>query len=478
MSARTTILAGALALVLVPLAAMLTAWLYERWLVETYEDRLTDIAAEVRATALDEPALAKLAADRAVLIRIVRPDGSLRATVGKGDEGVWVRGPFEIVSSAFEIVDDPHEDFAQADGLLGPVGQRAEVRSALAGDPSFSVSLSPNGQTVAMSFAAPVAGDGTVVLLTKASHRGVRRLLVLRREMTRLTLYQGIAALIATMVLGRWLVTPLEKLAKAARAFPHQPLARPELLNRKDELGQLARSMADLASTLESRRREAVDLAAELAHEFKNPLATISTAAEHLAMTRDLTDEKRKLLADASTSAAARLLKVTEALLALAKLEAQLPQEKRERVAYAALVDRVAADFRGGKVAVEVQVDPTVGDVLLAPQSWERLLRNLLDNAVVHAAAGASPAKVQVLVRATPEGVQTSVTDSGPGVSEGNRDKIFRRFFTVRPEGAPAGTGLGLTIVHAIATAHGGKVALAPSPPGAGATFVVLLPPA
>ena len=160
MSARTTILAGALALVLVPLAAMLTAWLYERWLVETYEDRLKDIAAEVRATALDEAALSKLAADRAVLIRIIHPDGAVRATLGKGDEGVWVRGPFEIVSSAFEIVDDPHEDFGQADALLGPVAQRPEVRSALGGDPSFAVSLSPNGQTVAMSFAAPVSADG------------------------------------------------------------------------------------------------------------------------------------------------------------------------------------------------------------------------------------------------------------------------------------------------------------------------------
>lgn len=476
MSARTTILAGALALVLVPLVAMLTAWAYERWLVGSYESRLKDIAAEARAGPLDDARLAKLAADRAVLIRLVGRDGTVRATVGKGDEGVWVRGPFELVSTLFEIEDDPHEGFPEADALLGPVGQRPEVRAALAGEETFSVSVSPGGQTVAMALAAPVGPDGAVVLLTKASHRGVRRLLVLRREMTRLALYQAIAALVATMVLGRWLVTPLQRLAKAAQTYPGQPLARPELLDRKDELGQLARSMADLAASLESRRREAVDLAAELAHEFKNPIATIGAAAEHLGTSRSLTDEKRKLLADASTTAAARLLTLTEALLALAKLEAQLPQEKRERVAYRGFVERIVGDFQSDRVAFELQVDPTVGEVTIAPQSWERLLRNLLDNAVVHAAAGtAQPPKVQVVVRATPNGVLTSITDSGPGVSEGNREKIFRRFFTVRPEGAPAGTGLGLTIAQAIAAAHGGEVALV-SPPGVGATFVVRLP--
>lgn len=477
MSARMTIFAGALALVLVPLAAMLAAWMYEMFLVDTYEDRLEAIAAEVRSGPQDDATLAKLAADRGVLLRVIQANGIVSAEHGKGDEGIWVRGPFEIISSAFLIVEDPREGFAEADLQLGPVGLRAEVVAALGGSEAFTVNLSPGGQTVAMSFAAPLGTDGSAVLVTKASHRGVRRLLVLRREMMRLTLYQAMAALVAAAVLGRWLVKPLQRLASAAQKYPGQPLARPELLSRKDELGQLARSMADLASSLESRRREAVDLAGELAHEFKNPLATIQAAAEHLGTTRDLTDEKRQVLAAASTAAAGRLLTMTEALLSLAKLEAGLPQEPRERVSYREIIETLIAEYRAapGAVAFDVQLDPTVGEVLVARASWERMLRNLLDNAVVHAAVGTAAPRVQVMVRATPQGVLTSITDSGPGVSEGNRDKIFRRFFTVRPAGAASGTGLGLTIAQAIASAHGGRVELV-SPPGVGATFDVLLP--
>ena len=69
----------------------------------------------------------------------------------------------------------------------------------------------------------------------------------------------------------------------------------------------------------------------------------------------------------------------------------------------------------------------------------------------------------------------TSVKDAGPGISPENQTKIFRRFFTQRPPGAPPGTGLGLSIVESVARAHGAKVAVE-SQPGQGATFRVVLP--
>lgn len=70
------------------------------------------------------------------------------------------------------------------------------------------------------------------------------------------------------------------------------------------------------------------------------------------------------------------------------------------------------------------------------------------------------------------------IEDDGPGVSEGNRDKIFGRFFTHRPRGAEPGSGLGLAIVHTIATAHGGDVELCDPGELGGARFVVTLPAA
>ena len=99
-------------------------------------------------------------------------------------------------------------------------------------------------------------------------------------------------------------------------------------------------------------------------------------------------------------------------------------------------------------------------------------MRNLLDNAVIQPMT--SP-EVAIVVRRVPGGSETAVSDRGPGISAGNRDKIWQRFFTQRPPGVEPGTGLGLSIVQAVAKAHGAQVALE-SEVGAGATFRVTLP--
>jgi K+-sensing histidine kinase KdpD len=111
--------------------------------------------------------------------------------------------------------------------------------------------------------------------------------------------------------------------------------------------------------------------------------------------------------------------------------------------------------------------------VVIVPEAWGRLLRNLIDNALVQPTARKT---VRLEVRRVEGCVETDVIDFGPGVSEGNRDKIFRRFFTVRPEGVSPGTGLGLSIVEAVAAAHQGTVQLLPADPSRGAAFRVSLP--
>lgn len=476
-SARTGLVLASLALVLVPLGAMLLAWGYEGWLIASYRERLSTIAAEARAQwRPSSGALHALAGKYGVMLRIVGPDGEVEEIVpgGAGDDSFWVKGLFERVSDAW-AKPPVHENLAVAEQGFGPLMSREEVVTALGGAEGFDVHLSASGETAAMVLASPLP-DGRVLTVTKASHRGVRRLLALRKEMARLALYQAASAMVVGLLLARWLVHPLKALAQAAARYPGEPLATPELLTRKDELGQLARSMAGLAASLERRRREAVERAADLAHEFKNPLAAIAAAAEHLSTTRELSMEKRQMLSDVSASAAQRLLSTTEALLALARLEAALPQEPRSSVDYREFLERLLdgyrKDVRWEGFELRLTVAAEAGSVSIVPKAWQQLLRNLLDNALVQPS---QTRRVEVDVTAGSGAVVTRVKDHGPGVSAGNRDKIFRRFFTDRPPGAPAGTGLGLSIVQAVAEAHGATVELA-SEVGPGATFVVTLP--
>jgi two-component system, OmpR family, sensor histidine kinase ChvG len=269
-------------------------------------------------------------------------------------------------------------------------------------------------------------------------------------------------------------VRPLEALAEAARRYPAQPLAGAALLERRDELGEVARAMTALASELERRRRETAEVGADVAHEFKNPLATIAASAELIGSTRDASDEKRRLVSEHIGASVERLRRSIDALLSLLRLEAALPDEPRREVGYPALIERLLDEYRRDPrfAGVRFETDIAAPVVRVNEARWCELLRNLIDNALLQPAG---ERRIVVRAQQIDGAVVTSVRDFGPGVSPGNRDKIFRRFFTQRPEGAPPGTGLGLSIVQAIAEAHGATVALE-SPEGGGAAFRVTLP--
>ncbi len=474
-SARVAILIVSCSLVGLPLAMLVGVALYEQLIVDRYHARLTEVARHVAA----DPGADLGSIGRREGVEIVRLDrGGAVLSRSATDEAAFTRSPLGGWLEA--RLDDrgvgasaPHATFAQVDAELGPPAQREEVASALTGEAAFATHITPQGDAVLFAAAAPF--EGGAVLVMKASLRGLRRLLLFKGELLKLMVAQGAFAALTIFLLGRWLVRPLEDLAASVRTFPDQTPAAvaPALESRPDEIGELARAISQLAASLESRRRAAADLAADLAHELKNPLATIAAASE--LFSTGATDERRALVQASISGAVQRMRTTTDELLRLMRLEVALGEQRREEVAYPAFLDGVLGEYRRDPrwsgFAFTLEAAPALR-VRIAPTAWEALLRNLLDNALVQPARRR---EIVVTARADGAAVVTCVRDFGPGVSEGNRDKIFRRFFTQRPDGAPPGTGLGLSIVQAVAQAHGGKVEVS-SPPGEGATFQVWLP--
>lgn len=470
-SARVAIVSAAFVVVLLPILALMVAWGYERWLMYRFEGALGALADEAIATG----ALHDIGLRGEVELFHLTADGSVRAHSSSHAEAARPSSFASATQRFRDLFGDfaPRDPWEHLETSAGALASRSEVHAALEGRRAFRTRESSTGDAVLFSFAAPHP-DGGVVYVQTATVRGLRRLVYLRAELLKLSLYQLLAAGIFAALLGRWLVTPLERLSDGAARYPSSPLVTPELMRRQDEVGQLARAFDALTTNLEERRRATVDLAADMAHELKNPLATIAAAAELCGTSRDLTPQKRSLLEEQITSAVARLEHTCDELLAQVRLEATLPSMPREQLRYDDLLWSIISDYQADPrfkhVRFDVDVAPEVGEVSLVRSAWRRLVGNLLDNALVQPAQ-----RPEVHVRAVREGsrIVTFVRDFGPGISPGNRDKIFRRFFTRRPEGVEAGTGLGLSIVEAVAKAHGGGVRLVDTQEGPGATFEV-----
>ena len=294
----------------------------------------------------------------------------------------------------------------------------------------------------------------------------------------------GLVAALAAVGLGllfaRRISSPIRTLTSAARRLGAGDLeGRVPVRGGTDELGELAEafnSMAEAIGRQEMLRRR---MAADIAHELRNPLAIIQANLEAmLDGVRPLSSEE---VADVHRETRLLSRLVTDLRdLSLAET-GQLPLRK-EPTDLAALVRTSVTRFssraqgRDVRLAVEIAEDPPRAEV--DPDRVDQVLGNLLDNALRHAPPGG-----EVVVRLEPDAqhddeVRVTVRDTGSGIPEEHLPNVFERFYRAdrartRTEGG--GSGIGLAVVEQLVEAHGGRV-WAQSRPGEGATFGFVLP--
>jgi two-component system OmpR family sensor kinase len=302
----------------------------------------------------------------------------------------------------------------------------------------------------------------------------------------------GGGVILALVLLG-WLVIrvglrPLERIGRVASEIAGGDLSRRVTpADPRTEVGRLGRSLNEMLGQIEqafSDRRQSEDrlrqFLADASHELRTPLASIRGYAElfRLGATDDPATLERAMAR--IESEATRMGVLVEDLLALVALD-QAPPSRRVPVDLGQLAEHAAQDARVVAPDREVLLEATDAPVVPGdPDQLRQLLSNLLHNAVIHTPAG-TPIELSVSRVADPERrngwARIQVRDHGPGVPADAGDQLFERFW--RTEGGRTrgrgGAGLGLAIVRAIATAHGGDVR-AENAPGGGAAFVVTLP--
>ncbi len=358
----------------------------------------------------------------------------------------------------------------------------APVRSALSGKYGASTLISPGQRSVTLYSAIPVRSGRQVVgavLVSGTTLRILGDLYQVRLAVFQVVLASLLVAVLLTLVASTTIVRPLRRLrSEAVALIDGSGRLRGTFggSGRSDEIGDLARALAELSRRLAEHLAFVEAFAGDVSHELKNPLASIRNAAE---MLEDVDDPaERRALLDLVQREVARLEHLLEEMRGMARLDARVEGEERPTVALAALLPALVEGARRRAppaVAIELELADGELPVRAAPERLAQVVENLLDNALSFAPPGTA-----VSVRLGRDGDRASITvsDGGSGIPPQHLERVWARFFSYRPTGSGDGrphTGLGLAIVKAIVEGYGGAVAVANGPAG-GARFTVSLP--
>ena len=275
----------------------------------------------------------------------------------------------------------------------------------------------------------------------------------------------AIAIFIFSIFLNRYILKPIAGLVAYTESIKSKDESMGKIekfLYRSDELGLLSRSLNNMTKNLQQRTQRAENSSADLAHEIRNPLASLKGASELLDNTNDKT-EREKLIKILSHDVE-RIERLITDYSQMLKDEASLSREKMKVLDIQSLIKNVVDEFSNNNSVTEKNIRFVVSKkdlngkklkIFGIENRLEQVLANLFDNAVSF-----SPKNSEILINIQndKDNIIVKVKDSGPGFSEVNTEKIFKRFYSNRPEKFGEHSGLGLNIVKSIVEMHGGSV--------------------
>ena len=287
------------------------------------------------------------------------------------------------------------------------------------------------------------------------------------------------ALLLPVLALLIWLAVghalePLQRLTAQVMARRVNALESLPDTRLPDEVQPLIGALNDLLARLRAALERERAFMADAAHELRTPLTALHLQTAMLA--RASGDAERAAAMETLSAGVQRAIRLVEQMLALARQE---PRAEAQRVAVRLddLAREIVAELvplaDAGRIDVGVSAAQPAS-VHGEPDALRTLLRNLVDNAVRYTPAGG---RVDVAVEEANDtrGARLTVSDDGAGIPPAERERVFDRFYR-RAGTAPAGSGLGLSIVKTIAESHGASISLAEGPSGKGLTVTVSFP--
>ena len=275
----------------------------------------------------------------------------------------------------------------------------------------------------------------------------------------------ALVILIFSVFLNKYILKPIKSLVLYTKAIRDKDVKidkHEKYLRRKDEVGQLSRSLNEMTANLYKRIDIAETFSSDLAHEIRNPLTSLKGASEVLENTSDA--EKRKKLIKVISHDVERIERLITDYSQMLKDEASLSRAKMEKIDFSNVINSVVEDFNSDllnsnkNVKININYSNLNGsklNVLGVESKLEQIIANLLDNAVSFSPANS---RISIICGVKKKEVQLIIEDEGPGFNEKNINKVFNRFYSNRPEKFGEHSGLGLNIVKNIIELHGGSI--------------------
>ena len=374
----------------------------------------------------------------------------------------WLQG---MVSSLAAVL-SPQDNYPlYRDGRYLSVEDFPLVKPALLGEPTRMIMRDRKGKLI-LGVALPIRNLRVVrgALLVTASGEQAERDIT-EVQYTFFQVFFGI--LMITIILGMYLsqsivgpITTLARRANQVRLNQGQSLTLPDLINRRDEIGILARDLSAMTDELNARMKATASFAADVSHELKNPLTSLRSAVETMARLDDKAQQDK--LMQIILDDVGRLNRLISDISAASRLDADLSEAEYQTIDLGDLIRNFVNSRRltldgQSKIALQFQTPKTP---VMARVVVDRLVQ-VLDNLFVNATSFSPDGGVIVLsLQRKGDDAVVTMADDGPGIPENKRDTIFNRFYSERPEGETFGrhSGLGLSISRQIIEALGGKI--------------------
>ncbi len=299
----------------------------------------------------------------------------------------------------------------------------------------------------------------------------------------RTVLAVALVIFIFSLFLNKYILKPIKLLVlytEAIKSKADKPVNVDKFFIRGDEVGKLTKSIDEMTTELQKRTNRAETFSTDLAHEIRNPLASLKGASELLDKT-DQPKEREKLfqIINHDVERIERLITDYSQML---KDEASLSREKMKKIDLDSVVRGVIEDFNQNLLSQNKNININFVHkkkngkgffVLGIENRLEQVVANLLDNAI---SFSKDNSKIDIEISEKNNNFVLLVKDEGPGFAETSTQKIFKRFYSNRPQNFGKHSGLGLNIVKNIVELHKGEISASNRVNKKGAQIEVLLP--